>query len=113
MEIGLSYRDMVSTPLQDVSNISAAVFCENRDPYLRTYIQQLNKIKPVILTGDLNVGHHDEDTYNAAWKFTRKKACLTPEERQSFSELLAESHLQDTFRFYYPRKSQVTPLIYW
>lgn len=64
----------------------------------------MQNLKPVILTGDLNVAHKDDDTYNAAWKFTKKKACLTPEERESFSELLDSCGLVDAFRFFYPCK---------
>jgi len=71
------------------------------DPYLRQYLQKLNARKPVIFTGDLNVGHLDLDIHNPTAKHIVKQAGLTPQERQSFTELLS-TKFRDAFRFYYP-----------
>jgi exonuclease III len=68
------------------------------------YLQNLNKRKPVILTGDLNVGHLDIDIHNPTAKHISKQAGLTPQERASFSLLLQETKFLDAFRYYYPRK---------
>jgi exonuclease III len=57
--------------------------------------------KPVILTGDLNVAHLDLDIHNPTAKHLSKQAGVTPQERQSFSNTLAQE-FQDAFRFFYP-----------
>ena len=71
------------------------------DPFLRDYMTTLAVSKPVILAGDLNVGHLDIDIHNPGAKHISKQAGLTPQERQSFS-LLLEKDFKDAFRFFYP-----------
>ncbi len=65
----------------------------------------LKKKKPVILTGDLNVGHLDLDIHNPDAKHIAKQAALTPQERGSFSNLLTTTGFIDAFRFFDPGKS--------
>lgn len=65
----------------------------------REYLLNLNKTKPVIVCGDLNVAHNEIDLENP--KANRKNAGFSDEERQKFSELL-DSGFVDTFRYFYP-----------
>lgn len=68
---------------------------------MRKYLLKLNKIKPVILCGDLNVAHQEIDLKNP--KTNRKNAGFTDEERGKMTELLQTSFV-DTFRYVYPDK---------
>lgn len=65
----------------------------------RSYLIELDKNKPVILCGDLNVAHKEIDLKNP--KTNRKNAGFTDEERAKFSELI-ESGFIDSFRYFYP-----------
>ncbi len=65
----------------------------------RDYILSLDKQKPVIFCGDLNVAHKEIDLKNP--KTNRMNAGFTDEERGKMTELLA-SGFTDTFRFFYP-----------
>lgn len=67
----------------------------------REYLLKLDKIKPVILCGDLNVAHNEIDLKNP--KTNRKNAGFTDEERNKMTQLL-ESGFTDTFRKLYPNK---------
>ena len=67
----------------------------------RNYLNKLNKEKPVILCGDLNVAHKEIDLKNP--KTNRKNAGFTDEERSKMTELLKEN-FTDTFRLLYPHK---------
>ncbi len=70
----------------------------------RTYILSLDKKKPVIFCGDLNVAHMEIDLKNP--KTNTKNAGFTPEERSKFSQLL-ESGFTDTFRYFYPEQTGI------
>lgn len=61
----------------------------------RAYVCNLDKKKPVIICGDMNVAHQEIDLKNP--KTNRKNAGFTDEERQKMTELLA-SGFTDTFR---------------
>ena len=63
------------------------------------YIRELDKNKPVIFCGDLNVAHEEIDLKNP--KTNRKNAGFTDEEREKMSVLLS-SGFTDTFRYFYP-----------
>ena len=65
----------------------------------RAYLKGLEKQKPVIVCGDLNVAHKEIDLKNP--KTNRRNAGFTDEERAKFSTLL-ESGFIDTFRYFYP-----------
>ena len=69
------------------------------DDAFRCYLQELDKQKPVIVCGDMNVAHQEIDLKNP--KTNRKNAGFTDEERNKFSELLAAG-FTDTFRFFNP-----------
>ena len=68
---------------------------------LRNYMMELDKVKPVIYCGDLNVAHEEIDLKNP--KTNHFSAGFTDEERGRFTELLA-SGFSDTFRSLYPDK---------
>jgi len=65
----------------------------------RNYLKELEKSKPVILCGDLNVAHKEIDLKNP--KNNRKNAGFTDEEREKMTELLKSGFI-DTFRYFYP-----------
>lgn len=65
----------------------------------RAYLKGLEKTKPVIVTGDMNVAHREIDLKNP--KTNRKNAGFTDEEREKFTKLL-EAGFIDTFRYFYP-----------
>ena len=65
----------------------------------RKYLKNLEKKKPVVVCGDLNVAHKEIDLKNP--KTNRRNAGFTDEERGKFTELL-ESGFIDTFRYFYP-----------
>lgn len=67
----------------------------------RAYLKELEKTKPVILCGDLNVAHQEIDLKNP--KTNRKNAGFTDEERSKMTELLGAGFV-DSFRHLYPDK---------
>lgn len=73
---------------------------EWEDDFLK-YIKQLEKNKPVIICGDMNVAHKEIDLKNPATN--RRNAGFTDEEREKMS-LLQSSGLTDTFRFFDPER---------
>lgn len=68
---------------------------------IRKYMLKLNKNKPVIMCGDLNVAHKEIDLKNP--KTNRHNAGFTDEERNKMTELL-DAGFVDTFRVLYPDK---------
>ena len=63
------------------------------------YIKKLEKHKPVVFCGDMNVAHEEIDIKNA--KSNIGNAGFTYEERGKFSRLLQAGFI-DTFRYLYP-----------
>lgn len=70
------------------------------DDFLK-FIKELEKKKPVIYCGDLNVAHKEIDLKNP--KPNRGHAGFTDEERSKFDNVVG-SGLVDTFRYFYPDK---------
>ena len=70
----------------------------------RHYLTRLDKIKPVVLCGDLNVAHQEIDIKNP--KSNIRSAGFTIEERTKFTMLL-NSGFVDTFRYLYPKKLSI------
>ncbi|MBM7602278.1 exodeoxyribonuclease-3 [Metabacillus crassostreae] len=68
---------------------------------VRDYMVLLEKTKPVILCGDLNVAHNEIDLKNP--KSNKGNSGFTDEERGKMS-LLLESGFVDSFRYVYPKK---------
>ena len=69
---------------------------------IRKYLLNLNKTKPVIMCGDLNVAHKEIDLKNP--KTNTHNAGFTIEERNKMTELLNAGFI-DTFRYLYPEKT--------
>ena len=65
----------------------------------REYLLSLDKTKPVVVCGDLNVAHNEIDLKNP--KSNRGNAGFSDEERGKFSQLL-DSGFTDSFRYLYP-----------
>lgn len=70
---------------------------------IRSYLLNLNKTKPVIMCGDLNVAHQEIDLKNP--KSNRRNAGFTDEERAKMTELL-NAGFTDSFRTLYPEKQE-------
>jgi exodeoxyribonuclease-3 len=66
---------------------------------LRAYLTKLDKIKPIIVCGDLNVAHNEIDIKNP--QSNQRNAGFTIEERTKFQALL-DAGFTDTFRYQYP-----------
>ena len=68
---------------------------------MREYLISLDKVKPVIYTGDLNVAHNEIDIKNP--KANVNNAGFTKEERDKMTLLLSSGFI-DTFRYLYNDK---------
>lgn len=68
----------------------------------RKYVSNLDKKKPVIICGDMNVAHEEIDIKNV--KSNIGNAGFTYEERGKMTELL-EAGFIDTYRYIYPDKA--------
>ena len=69
------------------------------DEAFRSFLMELDRKKPVIVCGDLNVAHQEIDLKNPA--SNRGNAGFSDEERQSFTKLL-DAGFTDSFRFLHP-----------
>jgi exodeoxyribonuclease III len=78
------------------------------DTTFREYVTWLNKRKPVIICGDLNVAHQAMDLARPKQNYN-KSAGYTQQEIDSFSALL-EAGFVDTFRSKYPEQVKYS---YW
>lgn len=65
----------------------------------KAYLKSLEKTKPVIMCGDLNVAHQEIDLKNP--KTNRKNAGFTDEERAKMTALLDDEFI-DTYRYFNP-----------
>ncbi|OGL31259.1 exodeoxyribonuclease III [Candidatus Saccharibacteria bacterium RIFCSPHIGHO2_12_FULL_41_12] len=72
------------------------------DPAFLEHIKELEKTKPVIFCGDLNVAHTEIDL--ARPKENIGKHGFTSEEREGFDKMLSAGFF-DTFRHFYPDKT--------
>ncbi|GLT45196.1 hypothetical protein SLA2020_190470 [Shorea laevis] len=77
------------------------------DQSLSNYMKELEKSKPVILTGDLNCAHEEIDIHDPTGN--KRSAGFTNEERQSFGTNFISRGFVDTFRKQHP---DVGPLDY-
>ncbi|XP_047546016.1 DNA-(apurinic or apyrimidinic site) endonuclease [Vanessa atalanta] len=68
----------------------------------RNHVKSLDKKKPVIICGDMNVAHNEIDLTNP--KTNKKNAGFTDEERSGMTELLGDGFV-DLYRHYYPDKT--------
>ena len=70
----------------------------------RNYVLSLDKEKPVIICGDLNVAHQEIDLKTP--KSNRHNAGFTDEEREKMTILLSNG-LTDSFRYLYPEQKDI------
>ena len=70
----------------------------------RAYLQKLDKSKPVIVCGDMNVAHEEIDLKNP--KTNRMNAGFTDEERSQMTTLL-NAGFADTFRHLHPTQEGI------
>ncbi len=85
---------------RDLSRLASRM---NFEETFKSYLHRLERKKPVVVCGDLNVAHEEIDICNA--RANRGHAGFTDEERGKFSELLASGFV-DTFRTLNPQKIQ-------
>ena len=76
---------------------------EWEDAFL-SYVRKLEKKKPVIWCGDLNVAHKEIDLKNPS--SNHHNAGFTDEEREKFSAALDAGYI-DTFRYFYPDREEI------
>lgn len=100
LEFDTFYLVNVYTPnaKRDLTRLDYRMEWEDR---FRTYLLQLDALKPVIVCGDLNVAHQEIDLKNA--KSNRNNSGFTLEERGKMTQLL-EAGFLDSYRFFYPDK---------
>jgi len=75
------------------------------DPAFLKFLRRLEKRKPVVFCGDLNVAHAEIDLANP--KSNRRNAGFTDEERGNFTALLGAGFV-DTFRAFEPGPGHYT-----
>jgi exodeoxyribonuclease III len=96
-EFAKFYAVTVYTPnaKDDLSRL--ALRHKHWDPAFLAYVKQLEKKKPVIFCGDMNVAHTELDLANP--KPNRGKKGFTDEEREGFQNLVAAGFI-DTLRLF-------------
>jgi exodeoxyribonuclease-3 len=101
LEFETFYLVNVYTPnaKRDLTRLPYRLEWEDR---FRSYLQQLDKLKPVIVCGDLNVAHQEIDLKNA--KPNIGNSGFTYEERDKMTMLLAAG-FTDTFRLLHPQRT--------
>lgn len=97
------YHITVYTPNSQSENARLEYRMKWEDDF-RDYLNELNEVKPVIVTGDLNVAHEEIDLKNPA--SNHKNAGFTDEERGKMTELLNAGYI-DTFRYFYPDREGI------
>lgn len=74
------------------------------DEAFRLYLHELDREKPVLACGDMNVAHTEIDLKNP--KTNHMNAGFTDEERDGFSRLL-DAGFTDTFRHFFPDRRDI------
>ena len=106
--ITLEYNDFylvsvyVPNVKRDLSRLDYRMVWEDD---FRKYVKKLEKKKPVIICGDMNVAHEEIDIKNA--KANRGNAGFTDEEREKMTMLLDKGFI-DVYRYYNPDKEMYT-----
>ncbi|MBO0962029.1 exodeoxyribonuclease III [Neobacillus sp. MM2021_6] len=83
---------------RDLARIGYRLEWENR---ILEHLQELDKLKPVIFCGDLNVAHQEIDLRNA--KTNVGNSGFTDEERGKMTDLLSAGFV-DSYRHFYPNQ---------
>jgi exodeoxyribonuclease-3 len=103
LEYDAFYLINVYTPnaKRDLTRLPYRLEWEDR---FRSYVLQLEKTKPVIICGDLNVAHQEIDLKNP--KPNMGNSGFTDEERGKMTDLLAAGYV-DSFRHLHPDQTDV------
>lgn len=83
---------------------------EHWDPAFLAYVKQLERTKPVIFTGDLNVAHTEDDLANPKPNVGKKG--FTAEEREGLQNFL-DAGFVDTFRLFTKGNGHYTWWTHW
>lgn len=83
---------------------------EHWDPAFLAYVKELEKKKPVVFCGDLNVAHTEDDL--ARPKENVGKKGFTKEEREAFDHMLKAGFV-DTFRLFHKGNGHYTWWTHW
>jgi exodeoxyribonuclease III len=102
LEFETSYVLTVYTP-NAKSELTRLEYRMEWEDAFRNYLKTLDKQKPVIFCGDLNVAHQEIDLTHP--DNNHRSAGFTDEERSKFSELLSSGFV-DTFRHFYPQRRE-------
>lgn len=104
--ITLEFKDYflihVYTPNSGAGLVRLKYRVETWDKNFRKYCEKLQKQKPIIVCGDLNVADEEIDLANP--KSNKKNAGFTNEERDSFKKTIKKLNVIDTFRHFYPEE---------
>ena len=98
LDLGKFYYVTVYTP-NSQDGLRRLDYRMEWDDDFRKRIVELDREKPVVVCGDMNVAHNEIDLKNP--KMNTKNAGFTTEEREKFTKLL-ECGFTDTFRYLYP-----------
>ncbi len=105
--ITLSYPDFYLVTVYTPNSQRGLTRLEYRmrwEDAFRAYLTDLDRTRPVIVCGDMNVAHQPIDLKNP--KSNEQNAGFTPEEREKMTDLLSAG-FTDTFRFLYPDKKDI------
>lgn len=98
LDLGNAYLVNVYTP-NSQDKLARLDYRMDWEQSFADYVSALDKEKPVIICGDLNVAHQEIDLANP--KTNHFNPGFTDQERGAFSDLLARG-FTDTFRFLHP-----------
>lgn len=101
-EYGDFYLVTVYTP-NSQNELRRLPYRQRWDADFLAYCKDLEKTKPVIFCGDLNVAHQEIDL--ARPKQNRKNAGFSDEERANFDNII-QADFVDSFRHFYPDKTE-------
>ena len=101
LDMGDFYRLTVYTPNAQRERTRLPYRMAWEDAFL-AYLKGLEKDKPVVFCGDLNVAHEEIDLKNP--KSNQQNAGFTREERDKMTALLDAGFI-DTFRYFYPEQT--------
>ena len=96
INISVDVYDVGAINSEPTSSTSRA---KEKQTAIQSHLQALQKRKPVIICGDLNVAASEIDLKNP--KSNRNNAGFTDQEREKFQELLQVGFI-DTFRYLHP-----------
>lgn len=98
LDLGKAYLVNVYTP-NSQSGLARLPYRLEWEKAFSDYVRALDRVKPVIICGDLNVAHTEKDLTNP--KSNVKNPGFTPEERRALTDLLGHGFI-DTFRHLHP-----------